>query len=216
MSATAAIAVEPRQKSYDTPEITNLVHRAKTGDETAFRKLHDIHRGHVIVTITRFIGDVDTAEWIANIALTKVWTHLSSFKEESKFSTWVTRIAINEARMHLRTENRHNKREVPLEDLLKPGKSGQIEMSPMDSKYIATHDLNLEGTADRDVLAQAITRVPVQFREILRLRFWEGLDLDEIQEHINKAEQEPVSISAVKSRILRGKTMLIRVIEELS
>jgi len=216
--AAAAVSFRVKKSVYDSPEELNLVHRAKDGDEHAFRALYDSHHGRVFVTIKRMLTDDDASEWVANIALTQVWKHLSKFKEQSKFSTWITRIAINEARMYLRSQKRRQ-REVSLDLVLSddaPNKHPGTEAAIIAHRILATRDLNLEGTIDRELLSRAISRVPQQFREVLRLRFWEGMSLDEIQQRINVGESKPVSLSAVKSRILRGRNILMEQVEKFS
>ena len=105
MPATAA--VRGSKKVYDSPEELNLVHKARRGDQRAFNSLYQMHHTRVFVTIKRLLTSDDDSQWVANIALTKVWKKLNTFKENSKFSTWITRIAINEAKMHLRSQKRH-------------------------------------------------------------------------------------------------------------
>jgi len=218
MPAVAAVGVRISKKVYDSPEELTLVHRAKQGDQTAFRALYDTHHNRVFVTVKRMLSDEDVSEWIANIALAKVWLKLSGFNEKSKFSTWVTRIAINEALMHLRSEKKR-KHEVSLDTVLaegipNPSGSNSGPLDPVSAhRWLATRDLNLEGIADRQLINRAMNKVPPQFREILRLRYWEGLSLDEIRVKLSTDEPEPVSISAVKSRMLRGKSILIEQVE---
>lgn len=216
-----ATAVRVSKKVYDSTEELNLVHRAKKHDETAFNALYEMHRSRVFVTVKRMIVADEDANWVANKALTKVWNKLNTFKEKSKFSTWITRIAINEARMHLRSEKRHL-RDVSLDNMLVQNVAhagrftDQIDAATHDHRWLATRDLELEGIIDRQMLEKAITRIPSQFRRTLRLRFWDGLSLDEIQSKLSVEESQEVSISAVKSRILRGRQALIEQIERIS
>ena len=217
--AAAAVGVRVSKKVYDSDEELTLVHRAKRGDEHAFRALYDSHQQRVFVTIKRMLVDDDASQWVSNMAFTQIWKHLGSFKEQSKFSTWVTRIAINEARMHIRSQKRRQ-HEFSLDSVLSDNMQGNSARSadpaPSVIKILATRDLNLEGTIDRQLLERAFSRVPQQFREVLRLRFWEGMSLDEIQTKINNGEPKPVSISAVKSRILRGRNILMEQVEKFS
>lgn len=222
MPATAAI--RGSKKVYDSPEELNLVHKARSGDQRAFNSLYQMHHTRVFVTIKRLLTSDDDSQWVANIALTKVWKKLNTFKENSKFSTWITRIAINEAKMHLRSQKRFQ-RDLSLDTMLmtasdtsgsKSGKTEPVDPALSAHKWLAQRDLNLEGICDRHMLERAITRVPTQFRRTLRLRFWEGLSLDEIQTTLSVEEARDVSISAVKSRILRGRAALIEQIERIS
>ena len=219
MPATAV--ARGSKKVYDSPEELHLVHKARRGDQRAFNALYQMHHSRVFVTIKRMLASDDDSQWVANIALTKVWKKLNTFKENSKFSTWITRIAINEAKMHLRSQKRHQ-RELSLDTMLITNAPhlGRGTESPdvptHEHKWLATRDLNLEGICDRHLLERAFTRVPSQFRRTLRLRFWEGLSLDEIQTTLSAEEATEVSISAVKSRILRGRKALIEQIERIS
>jgi RNA polymerase sigma-70 factor, ECF subfamily len=210
------------EKVYDSSLELDLIHRAKKGDENAFRALYDAHHGRVFVTVKRVLSNnEDAAQWVANVAMTQVWKFLRNFKENSKFSTWVTRIAINEARMYLRSQKRRQ-REVSLDSMLTDflpqaaSKHGQTDATSVTQKWLSTRDLELEGIPDRQVLERAFKKVPVQFREVLRLRFWEGCSMEEIQAKISAKEPEPVSIPAVKSRILRGRAILMKQVEKIS
>jgi len=221
----AIAAVRGSKKVYDSPEELNLVHKARQGDQRAFNSLYEMHHTRVFVTIKRLLTSDDDSQWVANIALTKVWRKLNTFKENSKFSTWITRIAINEAKMHLRSQKRHL-RDVSLDTMLaentlpsptmRGNQTHNVDPVPVAGKWLASRDLDLEGIIDRHMLERAITRVPPQFRRTLRLRFWEGLSLDEIQTKLSVEEAREVSISAVKSRILRGRAALIEQIERIS
>jgi len=211
------------KKVYDSPEELTLVHRAKDGDEDAFRSLYNAHRHRVYVTINRMLADADATQVVANVAFTQIWRHLSSFKEQSRFSTWITRIAINEARMHLRSAKKRQC-DVSLDSMLadsgsvSPNHRGHRGVDPAlaANKWLGTRDLNLEGTIDRQLLEHAMSRVPEQFQRILRLRFWEGLTLDEIRVKISKEELEPITKPAIKSRYLRGKNYLKEELERFS
>src|SRR5271157_2278867 len=216
--ASVAVDYRLKKKVYDSPEELRLVHRAKRGDTNAFDALYHAHHNRVFVTIKRMIADEDASLWVANSALHKVWRGLAKFKEQSKFSTWVTRIAINEARMHIRSEKRRF-REVSLDTMLQEGTPNPGSMvgplpPPPDRIWLACRDLNLEGIADRELIARALDNIPQQFREILRLRFWEGMSMQEIQAKISDGP-ELVSIPAVKTRILRGRTFLMEEVERI-
>lgn len=237
----ASVAVKSSKAIYDNSVELDLIHRAKKGDEAAFTALYHAHHSRVFVTINRVLANDDVSEWLANLVMTKAFNNLRGytikrkmkkkgtevlvrvavpgFHEESKFSTWLTRIAINEARMHLRTEKRRS-HDVSLDNAITTGlpSNGQpaMDASTFGQRYLAQRDLELEGIADRQVLETAINRVPTQFREVLRLKFWEGLSIEEIQKKISVGEPKKVSISAVKSRILRGRAVLMQQVEKIS
>jgi RNA polymerase sigma-70 factor (ECF subfamily) len=203
-------------KAYDSPEELRLIHRAKSGDEDAFRALYDMHHGRVFMIIKRMLSGSDATQWVVNITFTQIWKNLTRFQEKSKFSTWITRIAINEARMHLRTEKScQRQREVSLDSMLERRDDKEHDPSA-NTRWLATRDLELAGVVDRLLLERAITNVPQQYREILRFRFWEGLSMREIQAKMSVGEPELVSIPALKTRILRGRSELKKQVKLIS
>jgi len=235
MAAAAAPAHKRRAKVkvYDSSEELTLVHAAKKGDETAFTQLYHQHHTRIKMVIHRIVKDDDVAEWRANIALTKVWENLRGwsmkdgkkvkmpgFDEESKFSTWVTRIAINEGLMHLRKMRNSGGFMESLDALMAPSEAQEAHRGhPINSehqRYLAQRDLDLEGIPDRQVLAKAIRRVPVRFRIVLHLRFWEGNSVEEIRQILQQGRKREVTIPYVKTLLFRGKHIMQEHIETLS
>ena len=239
-SATAAAPKRVAKKVYDSPEELALVHRAKRGDETAFAQLYAHHLSRVRMTIHRIVKDEDISDWLANFAMTKVFEQLRGwtirevdgrkkrvrtrgFDEQSKFSTWITRIAINEGLMHVRKEKAQHRdaESSALDALLSPqggsnDGSEQIDKPKLNEAILSVRDLDLEGVADRQVLQAAIARVPINFREVLVLKYWEGHSLAEIRKILRKTTGHRVTLPAVKSRLLRGRLMLKAQCERLS
>jgi len=212
----AVTAVALKRKVYDSPEEMVLVHRAKHGDQDAFTTLYNHHFNRLRVVINRMIKNDSEAEWLANVALTKTWEHLKEFDEKAKFSTWVTRTAINEGLMYLRHQKtQHQSRTCSLDEITDDNryKSSLTVQRPRYSTAFATRDLSLEGIADREVLKRALSRVPVDYREILWLRFWEGLSVQDIRKRL---KVPPRKMSAVKTRLLRGRKMLQEQVEKAS
>jgi RNA polymerase sigma-70 factor (ECF subfamily) len=199
---SAAVALQ--RKAYDTPQELELIRRAKQKDEAAFNALYALHHNRVFVVIRNIVKDEDTAEWLANAAMSKVWQKLRQFGEDSKFSTWITRIAINEGLMHVR-RNKSRQHDSSFEAMVESGR--------VDDKHVAVRDLDLAGIADRQMLDSAIGRVPAQFREVLRLRYWEGMSMGEIHRH---REFSKCSMSSLKSRLHRGRKSLVYQVHKLS
>jgi RNA polymerase sigma-70 factor (ECF subfamily) len=202
----AVTAVALKRKVYDSPEEMALVHRAKHGDQDAFTALYNHHFNRLRIVINRMIKNESESEWLANVAMTKTWEHLKEFDEKSKFSTWVTRTAINEGLMYLRHQKTQRQSMTCSLDEITDGNRNT-------NRGFATRDLNLEGVADREVLARAISRVPVEYREILRLRFWEGLSVQDCRKRLGVPKRR---MSAVKTRLLRGRKMLQEQVEKAS
>jgi RNA polymerase sigma-70 factor (ECF subfamily) len=94
-------ALAHREKSASTDE-GGLVTEAKCGASCAFGELYERHRLRIYRSALRILRNRQDAEDAVQRAFQRAFTHLNGFRENSTFSTWVTRIAINEALMLLR------------------------------------------------------------------------------------------------------------------
>jgi RNA polymerase sigma factor (sigma-70 family) len=100
--------------SCDGAADEELVAAAKKGDELAFESLAKRHQRRILALAFRYTRVREDAEDIVQEAFQKAFVHLQKFEGKSSFSTWLTRIAINEALMSLR--RRHALHEVPADD----------------------------------------------------------------------------------------------------
>src|SRR5260370_15309888 len=91
-----------------------LVVAAKNGDEQAFETLFKRHRQKILRVVLRYAHVREDAEDIVQQSFQKAFVYLHRFEGKSAFSTWLTRIAINEALMFLRSIGAV--REVPIDD----------------------------------------------------------------------------------------------------
>jgi RNA polymerase sigma-70 factor (ECF subfamily) len=83
-------------------EVRDLVHRARAGDEAAFRRLVELHHERVYCVARAVVLDPADAADVAQEAWIKAWRGLAGFRGESGFGTWLTRLALNAAVDHLR------------------------------------------------------------------------------------------------------------------
>lgn len=157
-----------------------LVSRAKAGDETAFDELVGLHRARLWVLCLRLTGNPDDAADALQDALTAVWLHIGSFREESRFGTWAHRIAINAALGIVR-----RRREVP---------SALVRADDARPGW----DL-AEAVVVRDEITRALAALPEPFREVLVLREYGGLSYAEI------ARYQGVGLQTVRSRLHRAR-----------
>jgi RNA polymerase sigma-70 factor (ECF subfamily) len=174
-----------------------LVARAKGGDADAFSELVRHYDRRVFRMAKQITQNDDDAEDVLQETFLKAYTHLDDFQGNSKFYTWVVRIAVNEALMKLR--KRRSDRTVPLDE---PIDTGEDEMV----REIAVWDENPEDTYSRDELAelldQAIQSLKPTYRTVFILRDIEEMSIEETAEALG------LSISAVKSRLLRARLQL--------
>lgn len=174
-----------------------LVARAKAGDASAFSELVTHYDRRVFRMAKQITQNDDDAEDVLQEAFLKAYTHLDDFQGNSKFYTWVVRIAVNEALMKLR--KRRSDRSVPLDE---PIDTGEDEVP----REIAVWDENPEETYSREELAelldQAVQSLKPAYRTVFVLRDIEEMSIEETAEALG------LSISAVKSRLLRARLQL--------
>ena len=176
---------------------TALVAQAKSGDAEAFSELVRHYDRRVFRMAKQITQNDDDAEDVLQEAFLKAYTHLDDFQGNSKFYTWIVRIAVNEALMKLR--KRRSDRSVPLDE---PIDTGEDEVA----REIAVWDENPEETYSREELGEllddAVKSLKPAYRTVFILRDIEELSIEET------AEALKLSISAVKSRLLRARLQL--------
>ncbi len=176
---------------------TALVAAAKAGSADAFSELIRHYDRRVFRMAKQITQNDDDAEDVLQETFLKAYTHLDDFQGNSKFYTWVVRIAVNEALMKLR--KRRSDRTVPLDDPIDTGEDEVV-------REIAVWDQNPEDTYSREELAtildEAVQSLKPAYRTVFILRDIEEMSIEETAEALD------LSISAVKSRLLRARLQL--------
>jgi RNA polymerase sigma-70 factor, ECF subfamily len=174
-----------------------LVFAAKRGDRRAFEILIERSDRRILAVARRFTRIREDAEDVVQQSLQKAFVHLHKFEGKSSFSTWLTRIAINEALMSLRRSRGH--REVPINDL-----GGNNETEPgleiPDSRE-GPESVFLQDERNR-ILSAAMNKLTPGIRTAIELRELRELSTKEA------ARVMGLSVSAVKARVFNGRKKL--------
>ena len=174
-----------------------LVEAVRRGDNDAFTELVNRH-GHKIYRLARRITNNDQdAEDTLQEAFLKAYSRLDQFQGNSKFYTWLVRITVNEALMKIR--RRKDGRFVSLDE----DQATEDGSMPRD---VASGDEDPEQSYNREeqreFLEAAIDSLPETYRTVFVLRDVEDLSTEETAQLLD------LSISAVKSRLLRARLQL--------
>ena len=174
-----------------------LVVAAKNRDEQAFEALFKRYQQRVLRVVLRYTRVREDAEDIVQLSFHKAFTHLCRFEGKSSFSTWLTRIAINEALMFLRSTN--GVREISMDEAGDAGGSAT-------SLEIADSRQDPEGS----YLQRERAQVLLLALKDLRPRMRQALELRELAEFSTEqtAEQMGLSVGAVKGRIFHARRKL--------
>jgi RNA polymerase sigma-70 factor (ECF subfamily) len=165
----------PATRKYASDPDSQLVSRAKSGEEAAFADLFDAHKKRVYTLCLQMVGDVGEAEDLTQDAFIQAFRKLATFRGDSAFSTWLYRIAVNTVLMKLR---RRKPQQVSYDEPI------SVNASLIQREYGAG-DPQLLGAVDRIVLARAIRELPEGYRMIFVLHDVEGYDHSEIAELLN-------------------------------
>ncbi len=174
-----------------------LVRAAKSGDVGAFEQLVRRYDRNVFRIAQHITQNREDAEDVVQDAFLKAYGNLGQFQEQSKFYTWLVRIAVNEALMKLR--RRRPERTVSLDEDVKTDEDSipreVADWSPNPEQQYNQAEL-------KEILTKTINGLPPGFRTVFVLRDVEGLSTEETAEALN------LSIPAVKSRLLRARLQL--------
>jgi len=192
------------QTSYGTGKDKDsdgaLVAATKHGDIQAFEELVLRHRQRVLAVAQRITKNREDAEDVAQESFHKAFLHLDAFQEKSRLSTWLTRIAMNEALMLLRRrrrvfetlpENPENGAKCSLEPF--------VDHSPSPEESCWRRER-------RQLLTKAINRLDAKVRHTILLCDIEERSVEETAQILG------TSIGAVKARVFRGRQKLRRVV----
>ena len=174
-----------------------LVRKAKQGDQDAFQQLVERHQVRIFHHALRMMGNQQDAEEVLQDTFVQVFRNLDRFEERSRFSTWIYRIATNEALMRLRKASR--KREVFLEDTL--GKDGERYAEEIRDFARSALDQVLDDEV-RQLLTRVLAELPEEYRAVFVMRDMDGLSNAEVAEVLG------ISVPAVKSRLHRSRLYL--------
>ena len=174
-----------------------LLVAARNGDEQAFETLFKRYERKTFAVVLRYTRVVEDAEDIVQQSFYKAFAHLSQFQGESSFSTWLTRIAINEALMFLR--HIRLTREVPIEGI------GDAEGRPAILEKPDSNPNPESRCSQREevrILSKAGRNLRPRLRTTIVLRELRELSTSET------ACCMGLSVAAVKARIFHGKRKL--------
>jgi RNA polymerase sigma-70 factor (ECF subfamily) len=170
-----------------------LIARARAGDEEAFAQLVRAHADRVYVALRRFGLDAVEAEEVAQEVFVRAWRGLGRFQERAQLSTWLYRIAFNEAQRLLARRPAPGPEPDPEGDDPVASLPGAEHLGP--EAQALDHEFEA-------VLKRALAELPAQWRAAVVLRDIEGLSTEEAADVVG------IRQAAFKSRLHRGRMQL--------
>lgn len=179
------LAKNQQTGSHESVSTETLVKRAQGGDTRAFEAIYRRLVGRIYALCLRMSRDPQRAEELTQDVFVRAWERIGSFRGDSRFATWLHRLAVNVVLQAGRTRGRRESREHLVSD---PG------------EYTARAVREMPGT--RVDIERAIAALPDGARAVLVLRDIEGYKYHEI------AEIQGVALGTVKAQIHRARKML--------
>src|SRR6202162_3154866 len=171
----------------------DLVHASKNGDVSAFEQLVKRYDRKLLRIAHNVTHNTEDSQDAVQETFLKAFQHLGQFREDSKFSTWLIRITVNQSLMKLRKQRRT--KEVALDEDFQAE-----EMLPMEVADWAPNPEQLYGASEfREILVQALKELRPVLRAVFVLRDIEGFSTAQTAELLN------LSHAAVKARLWRGR-----------
>jgi len=175
-----------------------LICRVLDGESEAFYELVCPYERAAFLTALALLKNEADAEEVAQEAILKAFKNLAQFRLESKFSTWLIQIVMNEAKMRLRKERRHL-----FESLADGLVSEQGDYLPRDiADWREIPSQALESRELRDQLRRSLDLLPTKYRSVLVLRDIQHLSIRETAELLGLSE------SNVKTRLCRARLQM--------
>jgi RNA polymerase sigma-70 factor, ECF subfamily len=175
----------------------DLVHASKNGDVTAFEQLVKRHDRKLLRIAQSITHNREDSQDAVQEAFLKAYQNLATFREDSKFSTWLIRITVNQSIMKLRKQRAT--KEASLDDDFQ----AENDILPIEVTDWAPNPEQLYWASElRDILTKCLEGLRPILRTVFVLRDIEGLTIDQTAEVLS------VSETAVKARLWRARLQL--------
>ena len=176
-----------------------IIARILAGERELFHELIRPYERMVYLTVFSILKNETAAEDAAQDAIINAYRHLGSFRADSRFSTWLVTIAINEARQKLRRDKRVVFESV--EETVEESEGGDYTPAFLtDWREIPVEAL--ERKELREALQKAVEELRDKYRQVFSLRDIQGLNIQETSEALN------MKPGLVKVRLRRARIML--------
>ena len=178
-----------------------LIKSAQAGNAVAFEQLIEEHQKRIFSIAYRIAGNQEDAADMAQEVLVKIFRNLKHFRGDSKFSTWLYRVATTTCLDEQKKQRRHTA--YSLDEAMET-EDGTVTADPVDTG--PTPEEAMEQRAVRQAIHLAIKKLKEEHQKVILLREVQGLSYEEIANILNCSE------GTVKSRINRARDSLKKIL----
>jgi RNA polymerase sigma-70 factor (ECF subfamily) len=197
-------AASPKPKPATAPSDTELVERARCGDEQSFRAIMTCHNQRLYRVARAVLRDEADVEDVVQEAYLRAFAALSSYRQEASLATWLTRITINEAL----GRKRKQRATVGLDQLDAP-RPASARIIPFPNMSTETDPESSAAQAEiRRLLERAVDALPAQFRVVFVMRDVEEMSTEETAAALDLRPE------TVRTRLHRARRLLRQALED--
>lgn len=194
----------------DSAAERELIRMAQQGDQEALERLLTQNQDLIYRTALKFTaGREEAAQELAQEVMISVFRHIGQFRGQSRFSTWLYRIACNLGKNRYVVENRERARYTSLDHSAGSDEDDNARPMNFEDERAVDPRAAASGGETLAVLKERLELLEPEWREVIVLRFFEDLSYEEI------AETLEVPIGTVKSRINRARRALRDVMKDV-
>ncbi len=183
---------------FDMLDENEIIKRARDGDEKAFEYIVKKYQNRVANLIFKIIGDQDIVEDLTQEVFLRVMESLKDYKFGSAIYTWIYRITVNICIDEIR--KRQRSRAYSLDNILSQNPKSEPSYSPVERTF--------ERREMREIIENAISKLPTEYKTVIVLREFEDLSYEEIAKILK------IRVGTVKSRIFRARKLLAEYLKE--
>ena len=175
-------------------EERETIHRALTGDQSAYRQLYHGHRDRIQATVTQRTKDPADIDDLVQVSFIRAFSNLGKFRGESAFSTWLTRIARNVCVTH------HQSRRIMLPESILDTERDAFPSVP-------TQEDLLDHKERWQRVMSGIEGLPPRYRNVMWMHYVEDRPYPELVERLN------IPIGTLKTWLFRGRQLVRESVE---
>lgn len=191
--------------AHDIASETDLIDALRADDADAFEHLVREHSPRLLCVVRRIVGNDHDAQEALQEALLSAFRHVREFEGSARLGTWLHRIAVNAALMHVRARDR--RKAGSIEDLL-PSFDEHGHFAEPVPAWSGAESAAMEREETAAIVRAAIDHLPTNYRTILVLRDLEDLSTEAAAKRLG------ISTDAAKVRLHRARQALRTLLEE--
>ncbi|HLP14422.1 MAG TPA: sigma-70 family RNA polymerase sigma factor [Flavobacteriales bacterium] len=188
--------------SYKARYDYDLVQKARTGDQNSFAELMDRYRDSIYFMLLKMVQNKDDADDLTIEAFGKAFNRLDLYTPNFAFSTWLFKIASNNAIDFIR---RKKKNTISIDQAM-GGDDGDEMYMDLKSDALTPEELSIKEQKMK-IMRNVVQKLKPRYRQLVEMRYFEQLSYEEISEKLE------LPLGTVKAQLFRARDLLFEILK---